>query len=173
MVRTAILAPKDYVGTIMELCQSRRGTLIGMDYLGEDRVEIKYMMPLGEIVFDFFDHLKSKTAGYASLDYEPAGEKDADLVKVDILLQGEAVDAFSAIVHREKAYAYGLLMTERLKKLSPRQQFEVPIRPRSGPASSRVRRSRRCAKTFWPSATAVTSPASASCSRSRRKARRR
>ncbi len=132
MVRTAILAPKDYVGTIMELCQSRRGTLIGMDFLGEDRVEIKYMMPLGEIVFDFFDHLKSKTAGYASLDYEPAGDKDADLVKVDILLQGEAVDAFSAIVHRDKAYAYGTLMTERLKRLIPRQQFEVPIQAAIG-----------------------------------------
>jgi len=132
MVRAAILAPKDYVGTIMELCQSRRGTLIGMDYLGEDRVEIKYTIPLGEIVFDFFDQLKSKTAGYASLDYEPSGEAEADLVKVDILLQGEAVDAFSAIVHREKAYAYGVLMTERLKKLIPRQQFEVPIQAAIG-----------------------------------------
>jgi GTP-binding protein LepA len=132
MVRAGILAPKDYVGTIMELCQSRRGTLIGMDYLGEDRVEIKYHIPLGEIVFDFFDQLKSKTAGYASLDYEPSGDQDADLVKVDILLQGEAVDAFSAIVHRDKAYAYGVLMTERLKKLIPRQQFEVPIQAAIG-----------------------------------------
>jgi len=132
MVRAGILAPKDYVGTIMELCQSRRGTLIGMDYLGEDRVEIKYTIPLGEIVFDFFDQLKSKTAGYASLDYEPSGDQEADLVKVDILLQGEAVDAFSAIVHREKAYAYGVLMTERLKKLIPRQQFEVPIQAAIG-----------------------------------------
>jgi GTP-binding protein LepA len=132
MVRAAILAPKDYVGTIMELCQSRRGVLLGMDYLGEDRVEIKYTIPLGEIVFDFFDQLKSKTAGYASLDYEPSGEAEADLVKVDILLQGEAVDAFSAIVHREKAYAYGVLMTERLKKLIPRQQFEVPIQAAIG-----------------------------------------
>jgi len=132
MVRAAILAPKDYVGTIMELCQSRRGVLIGMDYLGEDRVEIKYTIPLGEIVFDFFDHLKSKTAGYASLDYEPSGDQEADLVKVDILLQGEAVDAFSAIVHRDKAYAYGVLMTERLKKLIPRQQFEVPIQAAIG-----------------------------------------
>jgi GTP-binding protein LepA len=105
MVKAAILAPKDYVGTIMELCQSRRGTLLGMDYLGEDRVEIKYTIPLGEIVFDFFDQLKSKTAGYASLDYEPSGDQESDLVKVDILLQGEAVDAFSAIVHRDKAYA--------------------------------------------------------------------
>src|SRR6187431_404172 len=132
MVRAAILAPKDYVGTIMELCQSRRGTLLGMEYLGEDRVEIRYTMPLGEIVFDFFDQLKSKTAGYASLDYEPTGEQEADLVKVDILLQGEAVDAFSAIVHRDKAYAYGVLMTERLKKLIPRQQFEVPIQAAIG-----------------------------------------
>ena len=132
MVRAGILAPKDYVGTIMELCQSRRGTLIGMDYLGEDRVEIKYNIPLGEIVFDFFDQLKSKTAGYASLDYEPSGDQEADLVKVDILLQGEAVDAFSAIVHRDKAYAYGVLMTERLKKLIPRQQFEVPIQAAIG-----------------------------------------
>ncbi|WP_167139411.1 translation elongation factor 4 [Diaminobutyricimonas sp. TR449] len=132
MVRSAILAPKDYVGTIMELCQSRRGTLLGMDYLGEDRVEIKYRIPLGEIVFDFFDQLKSKTAGYASLDYEPDGEQEADLVKVDILLQGEQVDAFSAIVHRDKAYAYGVMMTGRLRELIPRQQFEVPIQAAIG-----------------------------------------
>jgi GTP-binding protein LepA len=131
-VKVAILAPKDYVGTIMELCQSRRGILLGMEYLGEDRVEIRYTMPLGEIVFDFFDHLKSRTQGYASLDYEPCGDQEADLVKVDILLQGEQVDAFSAIVHKEKAYAYGVLMTERLKKLIPRQQFEVPIQAAIG-----------------------------------------
>jgi GTP-binding protein LepA len=132
VVRAAVLAPKDYVGTIMELCQARRGTLIGMDYLGEDRVEIKYTIPLGEIVFDFFDNLKSRTAGYASLDYEPAGEQEADLVKVDILLQGEQVDAFSAIVHRDKAYAYGVMMTSRLRELIPRQQFEVPIQAAIG-----------------------------------------
>jgi GTP-binding protein LepA len=132
MVRAAILAPKDYVGVIMELCQQRRGTLLGMEYLGEDRVEIRYRMPLGEIVFDFFDNLKSRTAGYASLDYEPDGQADADLVKVDILLQGEQVDAFSAIVHREKAQPYGALMTERLRKLIPRQQFEVPIQAAIG-----------------------------------------
>lgn len=132
IVKAAILAPKDYVGTIMELCQSRRGTLLGMEYLGEDRVEIRYNMPLGEIVFDFFDNLKSKTAGYASLDYEPAGDQAADLVKVDILLQGEQVDAFSAIVHRDKAYAYGVLMTGRLRELIPRQQFEVPIQAAIG-----------------------------------------
>ncbi|MCX7522297.1 translation elongation factor 4 [Microbacterium sp. STN6] len=132
IVTAGVLAPKDYVGVIMELCQGRRGTLLGMEYLGEDRVEIKYTMPLGEIVFDFFDQLKSKTAGYASLDYEPAGEQEADLVKVDILLQGEQVDAFSAIVHRDKAYAYGVLMTGRLRELIPRQQFEVPIQAAIG-----------------------------------------
>ena len=131
MVRVAILAPKDYVGTIMELCQGRRGSLLGMEYLGE-RVELRYAMPLGEIVFDFFDHLKSRTQGYASLDYEPMGEQEADLVKVDILLQGEQVDAFSAIVHKDSAYAYGTLMTERLRKLIPRQQFEVPIQAAIG-----------------------------------------
>ncbi|MEY2848960.1 MAG: hypothetical protein RI885_1625 [Actinomycetota bacterium] len=132
MVKAAILAPKDYVGVIMELCQSRRGSLLGMEYLGEDRVEIRYTIPLAEIVFDFFDNLKSKTAGYASLDYEPVGDQDADLVKVDILLQGEQVDAFSAIVHRDKAYAYGTLMTGRLRELIPRQQFEVPIQAAIG-----------------------------------------
>ncbi|UDM19081.1 translation elongation factor 4 [Clavibacter michiganensis] len=132
VVKAAILAPKDYVGTIMELCQSRRGIPLGMEYLGEDRVEVRYTMPLGEIVFDFFDNLKSKTAGYASLDYEPAGSQDSDLVKVDILLQGEQVDAFSAIVHRDKAYAYGVLMTGRLRELIPRQQFEVPIQAAIG-----------------------------------------
>ncbi|MGO2684479.1 MAG: translation elongation factor 4 [Microbacterium sp.] len=132
MVKTAILLPKDYVGAVMELCQSRRGSLLGMEYFSEERVELRYLMPLGEIVFDFFDHLKSKTQGYASLDYEPAGQQAADLVKVDVLLQGDKVDAFSAIVHRDKAYAYGTLMTERLRKLIPRQNFEVPIQAAIG-----------------------------------------
>ncbi|WP_424465281.1 translation elongation factor 4 [Pseudoclavibacter helvolus] len=132
MMRAAILAPKDYVGKIMELCESKRGTLMNMDYLSEERVELRYSMPLGEIVFDFFDQLKSRTQGYASLDYEPMGDQVADLVKVDILLQGERVDAFSAIVHKDKAYGYGLLMTERLRKLIPRQQFEVPIQAAIG-----------------------------------------
>jgi GTP-binding protein LepA len=132
VVKVGILLPKDYVGTVMELCQSRRGTMLGMDYLSEDRVELRYNMPLGEIVFDFFDHLKSRTQGYASLDYEPAGSQTADLVKVDILLQGDKVDAFSSIVHREKAYAYGTMMAERLRKLIPRQQFEVPIQAAIG-----------------------------------------
>ncbi|TPW70217.1 translation elongation factor 4 [Schumannella sp. 10F1B-5-1] len=132
MVSASILAPKDYVGAIMELCQSRRGTMKSMDYLGEDRVELKYVLPLGEIVFDFFDQLKSKTQGYASLDYEPAGDEPGELVKVDILLQGETVDAFSAIVHKDKAYAYGTMMATRLRELIPRQQFEVPIQAAIG-----------------------------------------
>lgn len=132
VVNAAVLAPKDYVGTIMELCQSRRGALQGMEYLGEDRVEIRYVMPLAEIVFDFFDQLKSKTAGYASFDYEPSGLQEAELVKVDILLQGDRVDAFSAIVHKDKAYAYGVMMTGRLRDLIPRQQYEVPIQAAIG-----------------------------------------
>ncbi len=132
VVRATILSPKSYVGAIMELCQSRRGTMQGMDYLGEDRVEMRYTLPLGEIVFDFFDQLKSRTQGYASLDYEQTGKQEADLVKVDILLQGDRVDAFSAIVHRDKAYAYGVLMTGKLRSLIPRQQFEVPIQATIG-----------------------------------------
>ena len=132
VVRATVLAPSDYIGAIMELCQSRRGLLLGMEYLSADRVEIRYTMPLGEIIFDFFDQLKSRTRGYASLDYEPAGEQEADLVKVDILLQGLPVDAFSQIVHADKARDYGLAMTARLKELIPRQQFEVPIQAAVG-----------------------------------------
>jgi len=132
VVRATILAPSEYVGAIMELCQARRGTLLGLDYLSEDRVELRYTMPLAEIVFDFFDQLKSRTRGYASLDYEATGEQAADLVKVDILLQGEPVDAFSAIVHKDKAYAYGVEMTKKLRELIPRQQFEVPIQAAVG-----------------------------------------
>jgi GTP-binding protein LepA len=132
VVRATILAPSEFIGAVMELCQARRGTLLGMDYLSEDRVEMRYTLPLAEIVFDFFDALKSKTRGYASLDYEPAGDQVADLVKVDILLQGEAVDAFSSIVHKDKAYAYGLMMATRLRELIPRQQFEVPIQAAIG-----------------------------------------
>ena len=126
IVKATILAPSEFIGTIMELCQQRRGIQKGMDYLSEDRVEIRYTLPLAEIVFDFFDQLKSRTRGYASLDYEPIGEEAGDLVKVDILLQGEKVDAFSQIVHRDKAYAYGVMMTGKLHELIPRQQFEVP-----------------------------------------------
>ena len=132
IVRATVLAPAEFIGTIMELCQERRGILLGMDYLSEDRVEIRYTLPLAEIVFDFFDQLKSRTKGYASLDYEPIGESEADLVKVDILLQGEKVDAFSAIVHKDKAYAYGTMMTGKLRELIPRQQFEIPIQAAIG-----------------------------------------
>jgi GTP-binding protein LepA len=132
VVRATILAPSDYIGAVMELCQQRRGSLRGMDYLSEDRVEMRYTLPLAEIVFDFFDQLKSRTRGYASLDYEPDGDQAADLVKVDILLQGEQVDAFSAIVHKDKAYAYGVMMAGKLKNLIPRQQFEVPIQAAIG-----------------------------------------
>ncbi len=130
--KAMVLLPSDYVGTVMELCQNRRGILQGMDYLSEDRVELRYTLPMGEIIFDFFDQLKSRTKGYASLDYEMAGEQVADLVKVDILLQGEPVDAFSAIVHKEKAYAYGTSMATKLRELIPRQQFEVPIQAAIG-----------------------------------------
>jgi len=132
VVRATVLAPSDYIGTIMELCQSRRGVLLGMEYLSTDRVEIRYTMPLAEIIFDFFDQLKSRTRGFASLDYEPAGEQEANLVKVDILLQGQPVDAFSQIVHADEAREYGLSMTAKLKELIPRQQFEVPIQAAVG-----------------------------------------
>ncbi|WP_433506869.1 translation elongation factor 4 [Pseudonocardia halophobica] len=132
IVKVTILAPSEFIGAIMELCQSRRGQLGGMDYLSETRVELRYTMPLAEIIFDFFDALKSRTRGYASLDYEEAGEQVSDLVKVDILLQGEPVDAFSAIVHKDAAYSYGTTMATKLRELIPRQQFEVPIQAAVG-----------------------------------------
>ena len=132
MVRATVISPAEFIGAIMELCQSRRGNLLGMDYLSEDRVEMRYELPLAEIAFDFFDSLKSRTRGYASLDYEFTTEKSADLVKVDILLHGEPVDAFSAIVHKDKAYAYGVQMASKLRELIPRQQFEVPIQAAIG-----------------------------------------
>jgi GTP-binding protein LepA len=132
MVRATILSPKEYVGTIMELCQNKRGSMIDITYLGEDRVQLRYRLPLAEIVFDFFDQLKSKTQGYASLDYEDDGYAIGELVKVDLLLQGEKVDAFSAIVHKEKAYAHGVRIATKLRELIPRQQFEVPIQAAIG-----------------------------------------
>ncbi|WP_328860527.1 translation elongation factor 4 [Streptomyces sp. NBC_00306] len=132
VVRATILAPSEFIGSIMELCQTRRGTLLGMDYLSEDRVEIRYTLPLAEIVFDFFDQLKSKTRGYASLDYEPTGEQSSSLVKVDILLHGDKVDAFSAITHKDAAYAYGVRLVAKLRELIPRQAFEVPIQAAIG-----------------------------------------
>ncbi|GAB3945187.1 translation elongation factor 4 [Corynebacterium tapiri] len=132
IVNMTIIVPSEFVGPTMELCQSKRGQMKNMDYLSEDRVELRYIMPLGEIIFDFFDMLKSRTRGYASLNYEEAGEQEADLVKVDILLQGEPVDAFSAIVHRDDARHYGLKMTKKLRELIPRQQFEVPVQAAIG-----------------------------------------
>ncbi len=131
-VKATILTPKDYVGTLMELCQQRRGIMQGMDYLSSERVELHYILPLAEIVTDFFDQLKSRTKGYASLDYEADEEMEADLVKVDLLLNHEKVDAFSAIVHKDKAYGYGMEMTKKLKKLIPRQQFEIPVQAAVG-----------------------------------------
>ncbi|BCJ31978.1 translation elongation factor 4 [Actinocatenispora sera] len=132
VVRATVLTPNEFVGAVMEICQNRRGKLLGMDYLSADRVELRYTLPLAEIIFDFFDQLKSRTRGYASLDYEPSGEQSADLVKVDILLNSEPVDAFSAIVHKDKAYSYGVQLTTKLRKLIPRQQFEVPIQAAIG-----------------------------------------
>lgn len=132
IVKATILTPSEYIGPVMELAQDRRGQMHNMDYLSEDRVELRYTLPLAEIVFDFFDQLKSKTRGYASFDYEPSGEQSAQLVKVDILLHGDPVDAFSSIVHKDKAYTYGVEMTSRLKELIPRQQFEVPIQAAIG-----------------------------------------
>ncbi|MDK8100206.1 MAG: translation elongation factor 4 [Winkia neuii] len=132
VVKATILTPSEFVGPVMELCQGRRGVMKGMDYLSPERVEIHYTLPLAEIVLDFFDQLKSRTKGYASLDYDVEGEQVADLVKVDILLNGEQVDAFSAIVHRDNAYAYGVKMTKKLKELIPRQQFEIPVQAAVG-----------------------------------------
>ena len=132
IVDATILSPAEYIGTILELCQQRRGVQQGLDYLSSDRVEIRYRLPLSEIVFDFFDQLKSRTKGYASLDYHEAGQEAADLVKVDILLSGDPVDALSSIVHRDKSYSYGVAMAAKLKELIPRQQFEVPIQAAIG-----------------------------------------
>ncbi|GAA2182665.1 translation elongation factor 4 [Brooklawnia cerclae] len=132
VVKATVLSPAEFIGTIMELCQTRRGVQKGLDYISEDRVELRYELPLAEIVFDFFDALKSRTKGYASLDYDEAGEQASELVKVDILLNGEPVDAFSSIVHKDKAYQYGVAMAARLKELIPRQQFEVPVQAAIG-----------------------------------------
>ena len=132
MASATIIVPAEFIGAVMELCQAKRGNLRGMDYLSEERVEIRYWIPLAEIVFDFFDQLKSRTKGYASLDWKADGDQVADLVKVDILLQGEQVDAFSSITHKDNAYSYGVMMTGKLKELIPRQQFEVPIQAAIG-----------------------------------------
>ncbi len=131
-VKAMILTPSEYVGPIMELATGRRAVVGNMNYLSPERVELVFEIPLAEIVFDFFDLLKSKTKGYASLDYEPSGYREADLVKVDILLNGQPVDAFSALIHRANAYEYGKKMTGRLRRLIPRQLFDVPIQAAIG-----------------------------------------
>ena len=123
----SVITPSSYTGTLMDLCQSRRGELVKMEYLSPERVELSYRLPLAEVVLDFFDQMKSRTQGYASMDYESDGYSKSDLVKVEILLQGDPVDAFSSIVHRDKAYDYGQKMTKKLRELIPRQQFDVPI----------------------------------------------
>ncbi len=132
VVDAMILCPSEYVGAVMQLCERRRGEMQRMDYLSEQRVELRYTLPLGEIIFDFFDRLKSSTRGYASLDYEPAGMRRSKLAKVDILLNGEPVDAFSSIVHADKAYEYGKAMVNKLRELIPRQLFDVPIQAAIG-----------------------------------------
>ncbi len=132
MLKISILTPADYTGTVMELCQGRRGTMVRMEYLSPERVELHYEIPLAEVVTDFFDQLKSRTQGYASLDYEPSGYKADKLVKVDVLLNGDPVDAFSTIVHGDAAYDYGRRMAEKLRELIPRQMFDVPIQAAIG-----------------------------------------
>ncbi|MFN0028966.1 MAG: translation elongation factor 4 [Acidimicrobiales bacterium] len=131
-LKATILAPSDYTGTLLELCQSRRGEMLKLEYLSPERIELGYRLPLAEVVVDFFDQLKSRTQGYASLDYEPSDYKPANLVKVDILLAGEPVDAFSMVIHRDKADDYGRAMAEKLKELIPRQQFDVAIQASVG-----------------------------------------
>jgi GTP-binding protein LepA len=131
-IRATVICPKDHVGAVMELCQQRRGTHVDMHYLSPERVQLHYDLPLAEIVLDFFDQLKSRTAGYASLDYEPTGNRPGDLVKLDILLAGDRVDALSVIVHRDHAFAVGRRLVERLQKTIPRQLFDVPVQAAVG-----------------------------------------
>ena len=132
MLKVSVVTPTDYTGTMMDLCQTRRGVMQKMEYLSPERVELVYRLPLAEVVMDFFDQMKSRTQGYASLDYEPDGMERSKLVKVDVLLAGDPVDAFSTIVHDDRAYEYGKKMTEKLKELIPRQQFDVPIQAAIG-----------------------------------------
>ena len=131
-LRVTVITPSSFTGALMDLCQSRRGEMVKMEYLSPERLEIQYKMPLGEVVTDFFDQMKSRSQGYASLDYEPIGYEPGDLVKVDVLISGEPIDAFSAIVHKEKSYDYGKKMVDKLKELIPRQQFDVPIQAAIG-----------------------------------------
>jgi GTP-binding protein LepA len=131
-IRATIITPNDYVGAVMELCQKRRGEHVGLHYLSPTRVQVQYDLPLAEIVLDFFDQLKSRSKGYASLDYEPIGNRPSDLVKLDVLLAGDKVDALSLIVHKESSYDQGRNLVERLRKTIPRQQFDVPVQAAIG-----------------------------------------
>ena len=137
IVRASVITPKDYVGPVIQISLDRRGVQTKMEYLDTERVNIEFDLPLNELVVDYYDKLKSVTRGYASLDYEPTGDQQADLVKVDILLQGEQVDAFSAIVHKEKAYSYGVAMASKLRELIPRQQFKIAVQGAIGKRSGR------------------------------------
>ena len=172
-VKVTIVTPPDYVGNIMPMCQDRRGEFKDMQYLDTYLVEMHYEMPLNEIIYDFFDTLKANTKGYASLDYELSGYRPSELVKVDILLNGDQVDALSFIAHKDKAYARARKLCEKLKDNIPRQLFEIPIQAAIGGASSRARPSRPCARTFWPSATAAISAERKNYSKSRRRAKRK
>jgi GTP-binding protein LepA len=132
MLTATVLTPTEYTGTVMDLCQAKRGEMVRMEYLSPERLELVYRIPLGEVVVDFFDQLKSRTKGYASLDYEPDGYATASLVRVDVLINHLLVDAFSTIVHRSQADQYGRRMTEKLRELIPRQLFDVPIQATIG-----------------------------------------
>ena len=170
-IDATILLPAEYVGPVMELCNDKRGRFVHMEYLTTDRVRLEYDLPLAEIVLDFFDLLKTRSRGYASLDYELKDYEPGDLVRLDIRIAGEIVDALSLIVHADRAYTIGRGLAERCARRSPGRCSRWPSRRRWAAASSPGRAWRRCARTCWPSATAATSAASASCSRSRRPAR--
>ena len=171
--KVSIISPTEYTGALMELCQSRRGEMKRMEYLSPERVELVYDIPLAEVVVDFFDQLKSRSQGYASLDYELAGYHPSNLVRVDLLLNGTPADAFSTIVHRESADQYGRRMCEKLKELIPRQMFDVPIQAAIGARSLHERPLRLSAKTSSRSATAATSPVSANFLNGKKRARRK
>jgi GTP-binding protein LepA len=170
-VLASIMTPKDYVGPVMELCQARRGLHVDLEFFDETRMIVKYELPLSEIIYNFFDRLKSTTKGYSSLDYAISEYKASNLTRMDILLNGEPIDALSTIVYKGNAYDRGSLIVRRLKEIIPRQQFEIPVQAAINGkviARSNIKAVR---KTFWPNATAATFRASVSCSRSKKKAK--
>lgn len=168
-VKATMMVPNDYVGAVMELCQGKRGNFIDMQYLDANRVSIVYDMPLAEIVYEFFDQLKSSTKGYASFDYELIGYKPSKLVKMDIMLNGEKIDALSFIVHRDYAYERGKVIVEKLKELIPRQHFEVPIQAAIGQKIVAALPLKRCVKTYWLNVTAETSRGNGSFLKNKKK----